>query len=239
MIRRDDTPGMTPTRRSVLELTALLSAGALAGCLTASGPGAPETTDDADGTTGDADGTTDLPPATDGGSENGSGGTRPEGTGGPGVSIVATDDAPDLPVRPAVEVSREAATPDHPPQLRVTVTNTSERTISVGEGRAVLFAYVTDDSGALILLPAGREYPAEPDCWRLTEGIAITEEYRILDLEPGESVSQSLDLYGAAGGDACLPVGEFRFETTYSVVNEDAEPVENGQAKWGFSVTLE
>ncbi|MFC6726502.1 hypothetical protein ACFQE1_19470, partial [Halobium palmae] len=165
--------------------------------------------------------------------------TRPAGTGGPGVHIVATDDAPDFPVRPAVEVTREAATPDYPPQLRVTVTNGSEESVSVGEGRAIVFAYVTDDSGDLMLLPAGEQYPAEADCWRLTEGIAVTEEYRVVDLAPGESVSQLVDLYGTAGGDGCLPVGEYRFETTYSLVDEDGSSEAGRGVEWGFSLTLE
>jgi len=100
----------------------------------------------------------------------GSGETRPSGTGGPGVSIVSSDADTDLPVRPVVELVRDTATSEQPPRLRTTLTNTSDEPVTVGEGRAVHFEYVTDDSGALILLPgkSDREYPAEPDCWRLT-----------------------------------------------------------------------
>jgi hypothetical protein len=169
----------------------------------------------------------------------GSDGTRPSGTGGPGVDIVSTDDGIDLPIRPTVEVVREAATPEHPPRLRTTLTNTSDEQIGVGEGRAVHFEYVTDASGALILLPgeSEHEYPAESDCWRLTDGISVTEEYRTFAIESGGATSRPVDLYATPDVDGCLPVGEYRFETTISLVSTDAEP--ESSAQWGFSIVLE
>jgi len=242
--RPTDDPSV-PRRRALLRIGGAVATGLLAGCLGGvrppairtdggSGDGGPG---DGDGGSGGDDGAPDPGNDTDG-----AGGTRPRGTGGPGVSIVAVDDAPDLPVRPGVSVAREAATESHPPQLRVTLTNESDEPVSVGEGRAVVFAYVADDSRALILLPAGGDYPADPGCWRLAEPIAVTEEYRIRTLDPGETVSTRVDLYATPGEDACLPVGRFRFETTYSVApGRDALPDgENGQrGRWGFFVTLE
>ncbi|MFB6217667.1 MAG: hypothetical protein ABEH77_00575, partial [Halobacteriaceae archaeon] len=174
---------MYPTRRDVLAAGGLLAVAALAGCLGAVQP--PRNDDRPDG--GD--------PGSD---------TRPGGTGGPGLSLAAVDAAPGLPVRPSVEITRDTATADHPPQLRVTVTNGGEEAVRVGEGRDVVFAYVQDTDRQLMLLPAEGNYPAEPDCWRLSEPVAVTEEYRVIDLAPGESVSALVDLYGAPGPDACL-----------------------------------
>ncbi|WP_017342441.1 hypothetical protein [Halorubrum sp. T3] len=211
---------MTPTRRRYLRGVGGASAGgllALAGCTS--------TPDGSDGNGIDSGNGTDV------------GGTRPEGTGGPGVSIVSVDDEVELPIRPAVEIAREAATEDHPPQLRTRLTNAGDERIRVGEGRAAHFEYVSDADDALVLLPAGGEYPAEPGCWRLTDTIAITEEYRTFALDPGESSERLVDLYATPGEDACLPVGEYRFETTVSVVSDDAEP--QSSATWGFSVVLE
>jgi hypothetical protein len=216
----------------VLALTGSGALAALAGCLGdgASGDGGTPTDAPTTGTPTD-----DLP--TDGGTDD-SGGTRPSGSGGPGVSIVARDDASRLAVEPSVEVVTEAASETSPPQLRTTVTNPTDRTLWIGEGRAVVFAYVSSEDGQLVLLPADGDYPAEPDCWRLAEPIAVTEEYRITELEPGASTSQLLDLYALPGEDACLPVGEFRFTSTFSVTDEEGEvPSEGG--RWGFSVTLE
>lgn len=167
------------------------------------------------------------------------GNTRPSGTGGPGVRIVSTDEDVDLPIRPTVELVRDAATSEQPPRLETTLTNTSDEPVSVGEGRAVHFEYVTNDSGALILLPgeSGREYPSEPDCWRLTEGIAVTEEYQTFEIEAGASSNRLVDLYATPEVDGCLPVGEYRFETTISIMSTDAEPASS--ATWGFSLSLE
>lgn len=205
--------------RSLGGAGAVLIAG-LAGCTGGSGPG---------------DDSNETPPE----ETNGSGETRPEGTGGPGVTIVSTDEDPALPVEPSVELVRETATEDHPPRLRTTLTNTGDEPVSVGEGRAVHFEYVSDDSRLLTLLPGDdeREYPAEADCWRLTEGIAITEEYRTFEIDAGESSSRLVDLYATPDADGCLPVGESRFETTIAIASEDSES--ESSAKWGFSVLVE
>jgi hypothetical protein len=211
---------MAPSRRRYLRGIGIATTVGVAGC-TDDGPGGP--TDDGENSPPDGSG--------------GGGDTRPEGTGGPGVTLVSVDDEPDLPVRPAVEVVREAATDDTPPRLRTTLTNESDEQVRVGEGRAVHFEYVADDAEALVLLSPGEEYPAEPGCWRLTDEIATTEEYRTFAMDAGESSGRPVDLYARPGEDACLPVGEYRFETTISIVSADAEPLSS--AEWGFTVLLE
>ncbi|MFC5970110.1 hypothetical protein ACFPYI_02085 [Halomarina salina] len=246
-------------RRTVLKCCALATTLSLAGCLgdADSGTGEESTTPAPTDTstpepTGNA--TTDALPGGndsggpgDGDNDSGdAGGTRLRGTGGPGVTIVRTDEQ-DGPVEHAVELVREAATEEAPPGLRVSVTNTGEDPLAVGESRAVVFAYRHDTEKHLLLLPsdADREYPAEAGCWRLTDGIAVTQEYRTTTLAPGETTTQALDLYGAVGEDACLPVGEYRFETSYQV-----RPATEGAAtsattedpttySWGFTVLLE
>lgn len=246
------------TRRRLLGVCALLGAVGVAGCLTTVGtrlnggdsPGSDDGStgtddgtsgadagDDSPGTDDDAGDGDDPPGDTDDDEQDG---TRPRGTGGPGVSIAGRDPQPDLPLEVAVEVTREAATDAHPPGLRVSVTNTSDAAVGVGEGRAVVFAYRTSTGGALTLLPAEFEAPAEPGCWRLTDGIAVTEEYRVTRLGPGETVTRELSLYASHDeADACLPVGEFRFESAYAVFADPARPEEGDRATWGFSVLIE
>lgn len=247
---------MSLTRRAVLGTSATGLALFLAGCTggapradggsgsdgsggSGSGGGGSDGSDGG-GSGSDGDGNGDDLPGSDSGSGDGSGagGTRPEGTGGPGVTIVSVDDDPDLPVRPSVELTRDAASEDNPPQLRTTLTNTTDAPVRVGEGRAVHFAYVSDEARQLTLLPPHGDYPARAGCWRLTEGIAITEEYQTLDIEPDEPSTRLLDLYGApTDEDACLPVGEYRFETTISVLSREGE--QEASATWGFTVLLE
>ena len=250
------------TRRRFLGTGALLGTGLLAGC-TGDGAGgdpspSPSETPPNDGSDGTASGT---PPAN--GSDSGD--TRPRGTGGPAVTLASVDRRPSLPVRPTVEVVEPVATDDHPPRLRVSIENGSDGPITLGEARAVVFQYVTSESGELTLLPPGEDYPAEAGCWRLTEGVAVTEEYRTVTLDPGGSYASELDLYGApTEEDACLPVGEHRFETVFSVstggdgestASNGTTTTANGtagttgaleagagmpaEATWGFSLLLE
>ena len=220
---------MTSTRRRYLRGLGDAGVGGavgLAGC-TSVGPG----DGDAESEGGNGDGL----PGSDGNGD--AGGTRPAGTGGSGVSVVAVDDVLSIPIEPTVEVVREAATTDHPSRFRVTLTNASDERVRVSEGRAVRFEHVADERGALVLLPGGEEYPAEPGCWRLTEAVATTEEYRTFEVGPGESSERLVDLYATPGEDDCLPVGEHRFETAISIVGTDAEPASS--ATWGFAVVLE
>lgn len=203
-----------PTRRSLLALVPAIALLPLTGCLSL--------------------------PGGDGGLPNGGSTddeTRPSGTGGPGVSVASVDDQPDGPLEIDVAVTREAATDEHPPGLRVSVTNTGDEAVDLGEARAVVFAYQYAENGSLMLLPAGGDYPAEPGCWRLSDGIAVSEEYRVRTLAPGETIASALSLYATTEveADACLPVGEYRFESPY-VQNPGGE---KRRFTWGFSVTLE
>jgi hypothetical protein len=233
------TGAVTPTRRSVLTLLALGTVG-LAGCVGEDSP----TTDD------DRSPTTDGGPSGDDGSNgssgsngstggNDSGGTRPRGTGGPAVAVVDTDPPGDR-VEHRLAVRRAAATPTHPPRVRISATNRGSETLELGDSRDVLFAYRYDTDDHLVLLPASDDYGAVPDCWRLTDPVAVTEEYRVTTLAPGETVRRDLDLY-AAPGDACLPVGEFRFETSFDVATADEGLGSDGSTRstWGFSLSLE
>ncbi|MDS0242290.1 MULTISPECIES: hypothetical protein [unclassified Haloferax] len=242
---------MSLTRRTFLGSTALLSFGLLAGCVGDGGSDDGTTTDGEtttdDGTTTDGETTTDEPTDTtddlpDGnGTDDGTGGTRP--SGGPGISLVGVDDAPDVPVEHDVEITEDLATDEHPPQVRITLTNTGDETVEVGEGRTVFFQYVSDTTNDLIFLPADGEYPAEAGCWRLEDHIAVTDEYRVLSLEPGESRSELVDLYGVAQSEkeeaSCLPVGEFRFEADFATGGLSGSDDERQEATWGFSLALE
>lgn len=215
-LRRD----MKLTRRGFGQLTGVVTVGLLAGCLGNTGGG--------------EDGETETP-LPDGG-DGDTGGTRPSGTGGPGVSLVGLDDAPDGPLQPDVTVVEAVATEDHPPMLRTSLTNTGDEAVVVGEGRAIRFQFVADDSRTLTLLPAEGDYPVvEGNCWRLEEPIATTMEYRTEELGAGETIEAEIELYALSEYDGCLPVGEFRFETGYSIAGEESEE----EFTWGFSVVLE
>ncbi|WP_254832989.1 DUF4232 domain-containing protein [Haloglomus salinum] len=225
-------PSDRPTRRTLLRAGGLAGLALLAGCTTgASDPG-----------TGDEP--TPTPTGTDGGlagadgDGGAAGGTRPAGSGGPGVSLVGID-GPAAPLAADVTLVAPVATAEAPPALRVTLTNTGDGAVRIGEGRAARFRYVHDESGRLVLLPVESEWDAEPDCWRLRHGIVTTEEYRTFELAPGASATADLALYASSETDACLPVGEHTFRTRYQVGPAGSAPGEGSGGEWGFTVLLE
>lgn len=173
----------------------------------------------------------------DGSSDDGADGTRPKGTGGPGVSIRSVDDLGDFPVSVEVEIITEAATESSPPQLRTSLTNTTEETVVVGEGRAAHLEYVSDDARALVFLPSADEFPAEPGCWRLTDDVLTTDEYRTFELKPGATSERVVGLYATVGEDACLPVGEYQFRTPISIGEPGSGDGPSGE--WGLTIVLE
>lgn len=178
--------------------------------------------------------TTDLP-------DGDAGDTRLRGTGGPAVTLATVDDDPDLPLSVDVTITESVATEEHPPRLSVSITNDGDDAVAIGEARTAVFEYQYSDGGSLVLLPAGGDWPADPGCWRLTEGVGTTEEYRTVTLDPGASHTADLELYAAgAEADACLPVGEHRFETTITRY-DDPDDLGAGQAAvdWGFTALLE
>ncbi|WP_396613624.1 hypothetical protein ACH9L7_16960 (plasmid) [Haloferax sp. S1W] len=240
---------MPQTRRKLLHTAGLLSLGLAAGCLGDAGGGGSgdeptETTtspDDTstetptDTTTEAPDDTTDMPDDTT--TDDSSGTDSPDAST---ISLASVDSAPDIPLEPAVEVTKAEATQDHPPQVEVTLSNTSGSVVEAGEGRDIFFQHVSDETNELTFLPAGKEYPADPGCWRLTESLFVTQEYRMEQFDPDESRSKTVDLYGMPKKDGgCLPVGEYRFETTISIGEMDGSEGDKTDVQWGFSVTLE
>ncbi|MFC6836062.1 hypothetical protein [Halomarina ordinaria] len=238
-------------RRTTIRLGAVSLAGLLTGCVADSpgaggngGGGSGNDTNDTDGNESDGNDTNDTNDTNGTDGNDTDGGSQP--TDHVTVSVAETDDAPDLAVRPEVEVLEATATGERPPRLRATVTNESDRTVTVGEGRAVVFEYVTSrEEGGLMLLPGpADEYdPVSQGCWRLESGVAVTDEYRTRTLEAGASASSDLGVWALGEmeeGEPCVPTGEFRFESTFSVGDEEEGPASGGeQATWGFTLAVE
>ncbi|ELZ84592.1 hypothetical protein C453_11276 [Haloferax elongans ATCC BAA-1513] len=240
---------MPPTRRQLLQSAGVISLGVATGCLGDAGGGSgSDPTEDSEDTTEDTpnettteqpEDTTDMPDDTDTPTD------EPTDTDAPDASTMSlanVDSAPDIPLEPAVEVTEADATQDHPPQVEITLSNTSDETVSAGEGRAIFFEHVTDETGALTFLPAENDYPAAPGCWRLSEPLMVTQEYRMERFDADESRSKRVDLYGASqgkGASGCLPTGEYRFETTIAVGKASGSDEDRTEATWGFSVILE
>jgi hypothetical protein len=236
----DATPLPAVNRRALLRAGAATVPVALAGCTTdalsnenAGGGDAPD--DDTPAESPDEtprdEGAEGTPPAVD----------------EPRVRVTDRDEQPTVPIRYEAEMVAPLATADHPPRLRVSVTNTSDHGIVLGEERAVKFHHLQPGDGALYLLPAEsgeptRE-PTNPGCWRLTEPVAVATYYGTISLGPGETRSAESALYGhwELPEDRCLPAGDHRVENSIGY-GEDSDAVLGGgneRFDWGFTLAVE
>lgn len=222
------------TRRSVLRAAGIAGIVGLAGCTT---------------------GGNDLPVA-DGG-DNGDGtGSQPSDSEHPPdatheARIVAQDGAPDLPVAPRVSLADPYVTGGSPPVLRVDVDNTTDRPVVLGEYRDVVFQYVGGDEDTILLPHSERSTSGEPDratpdygvegegCWRLTDRIAVTEEYGTVEVPAGGTLTAFVGLYTLPDAANCQPAGERRFEATYSYYPDGLGGDEGEEAEWGFTLLVE
>ncbi|MFB6295666.1 MAG: hypothetical protein ABEH66_02350 [Halobacteriales archaeon] len=204
-------------RRPVLAGAGAACAFLLAGC-TADGPGGPD------------DGPQEESPT-------------PEGVP---VDIVSRADKPDVPVEYGVEMVESLATPERPARVRVSITNTADSTVALGEERAVQFHHVTSADSTLYLHPASEDTytgPVNPGCWRLTEAVAVPEYYGVIELASGDVRHAESLVYGhqKLPEGECLPAGEHQVETM-GVTADDAEAIGDGdketEFEWGFTLRV-
>lgn len=159
------------------------------------------------------------------------------------ISITTTDPRPDLPVRPNIEVVAPAATDAGPPELQARLENTADHTTEVGEERDIVFAFVSSEARpGLTLLPIESDYsPVESGCWRLTDPVVVPEYYGVVSLEPGQTIGRRLGVWATPDGEACLPRGEFRFQTSYAGARDQGAAIEDPSwsGQWGFRLAVE
>lgn len=183
-------------------------------------------------------------PGTDGGSPDSA--TRSPTPGGVPVSVTDRADQPDAPIEYGVEMAASPATEDHPARIQVSITNTTDSAVALGEERDVQFHHVRSTNEKLYLHPAGddaRAGPVEPGCWRLTEPVAVPEYYGIIEVEAGETRRAESLVYGhpSLPEGECLPAGDHRV-TTSGVVGDSTEAIEGEETQrefsWGFTLRI-
>lgn len=224
------------TRRTFLRVAGLAGVATLAGCT--------------------AIASDDPAPLPDGGGD-GPGGSQPSDLEHPRdathrVVLGDQDAAPDLPVRPHVELADPYVTAGSPPVLQVTVENPTDSSVVVGEYRDVVFQYVYSEDGAYVCLPhserstAGDPDRATPDyavagdgCWQLDSHPMVTEEYGTVEIPAGGELTAFVGLYTSPDAGECVPLGDYRLETTYASFPDGLDGDDPQSERWGLSLTVE
>ncbi|WP_232702300.1 hypothetical protein [Halobacterium wangiae] len=148
------------------------------------------------------------------------------------IDGVETDDPPVEDVTIDVTVERNFTTA-HPAVLRVAFTNDAGEEREFAFGSLVpwdgLWGQHEDGTSSLLLAPGDSVVPDEPEenCWQATDGIALPAVMRTETLEPGETVAAEFNVLAAHDSDACIQIGNYRFE--------DASYLNEG---WGFDVQI-
>ncbi|SFS97016.1 hypothetical protein [Halostagnicola kamekurae] len=144
-------------------------------------------------------------------------------------------------------IGGDLRSPDAPLRVEVTVTNTSDDTLTYGERRSTLFWGSRSENGFTLLpeLDSGttssiREFDTEAEYWVATGPFVTTDDYQVGSLEPGESHSETLSVVVSHREDPPAdPPGEISFSTKFrapSGVGSAAES-ESVSSKWGFTLS--
>lgn len=207
-------------RRQALRIGAGALAVGMAGCLASEAPGDPSP------------------------SESPSPSPSPTPTGTP-VEIADRADQPDVPVEYAVEMAEPRATDEHPARPRVTLTNPTDSEVVLGEEREVQCYYVSSDGRTLYLAPVGDgevDYPVNPGCWQLTEGVATDAYYGTLSVGAGEEVTAESFVFGHQDLPAgtCLPEGDHQVRIEGRAGDSPGEVTDDGATRfeWGFTLQV-
>jgi hypothetical protein len=152
------------------------------------------------------------------------------------IESVDTDPQPDLPVSPTVSVGTRRASAEQPATLSVRWTNSSDRTIRLGETDGVVCAQERSTEGAVALFsPETAATRAEfSGCWQATvDRLSGPAGYGSVRLQPGETHGGLAGLYSWSG---CHADGTCRFLTHPAIDPGGDGPSQQGE--WGFDVEI-
>ena len=168
------------------------------------------------------------------------------------VLSIASSEGDGGPVAYDLEVVEAVATPRTPPRLAVEASNASDRTVGVGETRAMRFwaARGGDSSHDLVLMPLDHggsilfmdsQPSGEGSCWQLDSRVVQSTKDRFETLEPGESITSELEVWWQGPIDTCFPTGSFAFATEYEVWDPEdgGTPGDGERYRFGFSLDVE
>lgn len=181
---------------------------------------------------------------------------RPTGTATPlsycgrsEVQVSSVDSVPpDVPLEPSVTVTRSSITADRTARIRVTLTNTSDRTVSNSSRIRAFSAFVTragPQGQKLVLLKPDVQYEtASTGCWRAElEEFHLDRAYTDVGADvrypAGETKATEFAVYGhPENDDCCIVPGEYPIKNRYTIVADDEVEQVEWQYEWGFGITV-
>lgn len=170
-------------------------------------------------------------------------------TNGRQILLVDTeDDDPESGFEFRVQQLSETLNSDQMPELEITFHNAGNSKFVFSEGTIGWFGPGPSDPAGLKLIKESERNSIQSgsiptahqeSCWTL-ESITRDDVMLYQGLEPGESSQKRFSVIGdheATNGD-CPEPGEYRFRTTYTLLDDIAADEELGQFDWGFTLEV-
>ncbi len=144
-----------------------------------------------------------------------------------------------------VEVEKETADEDGPPQIRVSVENLQDdELILTGKTRSVFGGETDSSSEQSVLLLQPEEWTKDQlennNCYKLKQDIPRVGTQYETNLTGISEESIILDLIGSPTSNQCIPIGKYRFETNYQILIPDELDgnQEIDEFEWGFIIHI-
>lgn len=226
-------------RRDVIAALGTTTVAGLAGCVSDGEP-ADSGDEPADGTA-DNGSDPDSDDSTDGDYDSEEERTESPADDEPGeYHVVSPPPETPRPIRHTVSVIQpDIHSPDAPLRIEVVVENPTEQTVRYGERRATLGAYLTDQE--FVLVPPGSgdpQFDEATELWYLEESIAITMDWQVGELAPGQSHTQELALLyddGTPPSSLNAPA-QFDFAATFGTSTEERAMPDDPDYTFEFSL---
>lgn len=142
-------------------------------------------------------------------------------------------------------VDSDLHSPDSPLRVEVTVTNTSNDTLTYGERRETLFWSSHSENGFTLLPELDSastflEFDAESEYWVSTSPFATTSDYQVGTLEPDESHSETLNVVVSHQAEPPEnPPTEISFTTRFHAPATVGSETGSQPSEWGFTLSLD
>lgn len=158
------------------------------------------------------------------------------------ISIAEIDEVPgehefDL----SVEIIEPCATEEHPPRLKIILTNTgcsSQRLQTAIRMPFSGFESNEQNPGLQLLPSSSQERDRLSDCWQLDLPQGSEYAYRGVvagtELEPKEEIAGIYEIWSHYANEECMPPGKYRFVGSYHGP-QHSQPKFN----WGFVIRVE
>lgn len=161
-------------------------------------------------------------------------------------TVVGDEDIEGSPLQHEVNVlDGDLHSPDSPLRVKVTVTNTSDDTLTYGERRETLFWSARSENGFTLLPELDAEttstihgFDEESEYWVATGPFVTTDDYQVGELEPDETHSETLVLVVSHQEEPPAdPPEEISFKTQFHAPDDASLETDAPPSEWGFTLS--